>query len=190
MNTIACVVLSFALLGELSAKDPDEDELSCLIHHSGDDEIQIWVVPNREDVDQQALIDKHWPTRFSLELGVIVKPPRNLKLRTFAISEIAALQSLVTLDLSGATVSDNDIQTLSALPSLESLVLDSTNVTEQGIRRLAKLKSLRFLSVHGCPTTNESLAFLKGRVPGLVVATGIGDTIISIQSTKDVIKKD
>lgn len=190
MNTIAYAILSFTLLGELIADDTSKDMLSCLIHHSADDVIQIWVVPNREDVDQQSLIDKHWPTSFTLELGLIVKPPRNLKLRTLAISEIAALESLVTLDLSGATVSDHDIETLSALPNLESLVLDWTNVTDNGIKHLAKLKGLRFLSVHGYPFTIESLAFLKSKLPGLIVATGTGDTIISIRSTKDVIKKD
>lgn len=155
--------------------------LGCVLFHDGDQDLQLWVIPNREGIDVQSFADKKLPVRYVHEMGLVMHPPRNVKFHELSIRAIAQKQTLLTIDLSGVNITDDDVGVLSMLPNLECLVLDSTNVTDACLEHLEKCKKLRILSLHGCNVSNTQLNQLQRTLPGLVRITGDGQTCVSIR---------
>ena len=159
-----------------------DQKFNCVISKTAAESTQLWAVPQRDGIDVQALADKHLPVAYVHEIELVIRPPRNVTVKTLTVVEIAKQQALVTIDLSGTNVADDDLLVLSSLPNLEWLVLDSTNVTDIGLLHLEKLKKLRLLSLHGCNVTADATGPLHYAFPGIVVITGDGQTRVSIRN--------
>ena len=159
-----------------------DDKFECVLFQDGDQSVQLWALPNRQGIDVQSLADKHLPVTYVHEMGLVIRPPRNVKVLKLSILEISKKQTLFTIDLSGTNATDDDVGILSTLPNLECLVLDSTNVTDACLEHLEKCKKLRLLSLHGCNVSNDQLKQLQRSLPGLVRITGDGQTFVSIRN--------
>jgi hypothetical protein len=158
-----------------------DDELVCVLVHDGEQNLQLWAIPNRQGIDVQSFADKHLPVTYVNEMGLVIRPPRNVKVLNLSIRAISEKQTLLTIDLSGTNVTDDDVGVLSTIPNLECLVLDSTKVTDACLEHLKNCKKLRLLSLHGCNVSNDQLNLLQRSLPGLVRITGDGHTLVSIR---------
>lgn len=180
---MAITLLLFCLLIQAAPSSGPETkanrQLQCVIFKTDEQSTQLWAVPQKDEIDIQAFVDKHWPVVYIHELGIIVRPPRNVTFEALSVVEIAKHQSLVTVDLSGTNVTDEDLSLLSSLPNLECLVLDATDVTDEGLQHLEKLQNLRLLSLHGCNVTVDAKS-LRYVLPGVVVITGDGQTTVPV----------
>ncbi|MCA9195257.1 MAG: hypothetical protein KDB03_25975 [Planctomycetales bacterium] len=161
---------------------------------------QAWAVPDRAGIDKQEIADRHLPAQYIFELEIFLNPPKNLGLRQLTLREIVGHASIVSLDFSGCKITDDDLRELKLLPNLQTLVLDHTMVSGTGLKQLTACRSLRFLSLHDAPKIYETshnvteetnlieLApasyFLTESLPGLVLVTGSGDTVVTMNSRK------
>lgn len=82
------------------------------------------------------------------------------KITDAAISDIATLFNLRTLDLPGADITDDAMPAIATLSNLEVLNLPNTNITDVGLRHLSKLRRLRALDIQGTKVRGPGLAAL------------------------------
>lgn len=153
------------------------DELSGVCFEGSGPTVQLWVMPDRTDLDIQKISDKHLPVSVVHSVGLIIEPPKGFRNEKLSIAQVAKMKSLTDLDLSGTKVADKDLETISQLSNLEILVLDWTKVSGSGFKHLARCKKLRVLSVHGCQLDDFALGGIEN--PGITVVTGEGHTRIT-----------
>lgn len=102
---------------------------------------------------------------------------RNLLPERYGPLSSEDIESLTELDLSGAAITDADLERLAAFPNLQRLSLRSTPITDAGLVHLASLDRLRFvvlretqitaLGIRSLPTENlEALHLCRSRVTG------------------------
>jgi hypothetical protein len=84
---------------------------------------------------------------------------------SFVDLNIANLRYLNELDLTNASVSDEQIAGFQDVPRLTTLRLDGTNVTDKGLEVLASLGSLRELSLLGTNVTPKGVRRLRQALP-------------------------
>jgi len=77
------------------------------------------------------------------------------------MSDIAALRSLVLLDLSRSQLDDVDLTYIEPLEKLEYLVIDNTQVTPAGIDTIVKLPDLHAVHLNGLPIGRPELEKLS-----------------------------
>lgn len=176
---LACILIPIARSAKCDQNSADD--FSCVLFENGDEVVQLWALANRKGIDVQSFADRHLPVTYVHEIDLVLSPPRNISVLQLSIAEIATKKSLITLDLSGTIITNDDIRTLSTLPKLESLVLDWTDVTDGCFEHIRKCKNLRILSIHGCDVTEGAAARLQYSIPGLVRIMGEGHTVISMQ---------
>jgi hypothetical protein len=75
---------------------------------------------------------------------------------------LSQLPSLSSLWLNGAEIDDADLACLENLSRLEELYLANTPVSDESVVHLARLKRLRFLSLAGTKITDSGLRHLTG----------------------------
>ena len=91
--------------------------------------------------------------------------PFSGKITDAGLKELAGLQELQTLDLTGAQVTDAGLKELVPLKGLQTLNLSFTQTTDASLKDLAEHKGLRELGLAGTPVTDaglKNLAELKG----------------------------
>jgi hypothetical protein len=79
--------------------------------------------------------------------------------------DIGRLRHLIELDLTNASVSDEQIAGFQDVPRLTTLRLDGTKVTDKGLEVLASLGSLRELSLLGTNVTPKGVRRLRQALP-------------------------
>lgn len=75
----------------------------------------------------------------------------NPKFQDADCRQLATLQSLESVDLSGTGITDEGLAALAKLPALTTLKLSATGVTDDGLATLAECTSLKELSLARCP---------------------------------------
>ncbi len=70
--------------------------------------------------------------------------------------------AVVAIDLSFASVTDADLQSLSGLTQLQTLYLFDTQVSDAGLKHLSGLTQLRKLNLDATLVTNAGLTHLRG----------------------------
>jgi internalin A len=93
------------------------------------------------------------------------QPPFRGKITDAGLKELAGLQELQTLDLTGAQVTDAGLKELAPLKGLQTLNLSFTQTTDAGLKNLAKFKGLEIVQLAGTAVTVaglKNLAELKG----------------------------
>lgn len=70
-------------------------------------------------------------------------------------------EQLVSLNLSGMPVTDDDCNVLSEFTNLEKLNINFSDVTSQGIRTLSRLENLKSLAIAGTSVDDEGLQALR-----------------------------
>jgi Leucine-rich repeat (LRR) protein len=75
---------------------------------------------------------------------------------------ISHLRQVVTLNLSGGTVTDSRFACLGSLTGLETLMLQSTAVTASGLAAVENMKNLDCLLISGSRITDDGLDHLRG----------------------------
>lgn len=78
------------------------------------------------------------------------------------IRQLAALDSLENLNLSGTAITDRALETIATLPNLRSLSLAMTHVTDDGIARLARCRGLEEVDLSWTRTGDAALRTLAG----------------------------
>jgi hypothetical protein len=68
---------------------------------------------------------------------------------------------VMTVNLAGKAITDQDVKFLVGIPELSFLILDNTQVTDKGVAKLADLHNLANLSLVGTKVTDKSLRALK-----------------------------
>ena len=86
---------------------------------------------------------------------------------------LASATKLKSLRLSETKVSDAALETLSKLPELESLNLYGTQVTNQGVLKLSNLQGLRKLYLWRTQVDEKTLQALREKLPDCEIVTGI-----------------
>ena len=124
--------------------------------------VQVWIVPNQANIDVQSVADKHLPCSYTAEMGLFIKPPRTYNFQKFSIEELPKQLALETIDFSGTTIEDEDLNWLSKCKSLRILVLDRTKISDRGLKILQECKSIERLGVFETNVTNEGLSEFKG----------------------------
>jgi hypothetical protein len=87
------------------------------------------------------------------------------------VKELATLQNLETLYLSGTKVTDAGIKELVALKNLTGLYLWETKVTDTGLKDLAALKKLTFLSIFNTKVTGAGVKEFQKALPSARFST-------------------
>lgn len=67
---------------------------------------------------------------------------------------------IVSIDLSGTSVTDADLRALGKLPSLKTMKLSRTKVTDAGLKWVARYKALENLDLQGTQVTDKGLTRL------------------------------
>ncbi len=80
----------------------------------------------------------------------------SINVTDFNVSNIAELNGLKMLDLSGTAISDLGVAQLSRLKKLETLDLSRTKLTDKGVTALAKIQSLRHLKLAQSSSIDDS----------------------------------
>jgi Leucine-rich repeat (LRR) protein len=78
---------------------------------------------------------------------------------------LAALKSLVWLNLHETPVTDAGLKGLAGLTSLKALFLSATEVSDVGLKELAALKNLRILHLQYTDVTDAGVAELQKALP-------------------------
>jgi hypothetical protein len=88
-----------------------------------------------------------------------------------SVKEIAAIEGLTSVTLSGTKITDSGLKQLAPLKNLEWLTFTfAPNVTDAGLKELAPLKKLSTLHLIQTPKiTDAALAGLKKAIPGLII---------------------
>ena len=76
------------------------------------------------------------------------------------LAELKACESLTSLSLRSAKVTDRDLQQIAALTSLKRLDLSGNNLIGSGLRHLHGLRNLRDLDLSACGITDDSTKLL------------------------------
>ncbi|MEO0340488.1 MAG: hypothetical protein AAF242_14925 [Bacteroidota bacterium] len=79
---------------------------------------------------------------------------------------LEAKEHITWLDLSGASIENQDLQVISQLTNLSRLRIDNTNISDDGIKHLTNLQYLESLNLYGSKITDDSLDYLK-QIPSL-----------------------
>ncbi|MFN0054343.1 MAG: DUF1559 domain-containing protein [Planctomycetales bacterium] len=74
-----------------------------------------------------------------------------------------------TLDLSGSSVVDADLEEFADSETLMYIDLSHTGISDAGLIHLRNLTHLKTLSIQGTPTTDAGLAKLQGAIPDLKI---------------------
>lgn len=85
------------------------------------------------------------------------------------LKNLAGLDGVVGIDLSGTAVSDSGVEVLMSLPDLEYLQLGDTAISDSGLALLAKCRNLRRLDIRRTKITAKATEILK-EFPKLEVA--------------------
>jgi hypothetical protein len=99
--------------------------------------------------------------------------------------------TVLSVNLTGTKVTDEQLQSLAALEGLEHLSLRVTQITDAGLKHIAKLKDLHSLDLAGTKITAEglrSLASLETLYHLRVSGTGIGESDLSNLSGAKVLR--
>lgn len=88
------------------------------------------------------------------------KSPRTSWFKTTIGDEY--FRSIVSIDLRGTNVTDDDLKVIAALPDVVTLELSNTKVTDVGLERLERARQLEYLDLSNTPITNAGLVHLKG----------------------------
>lgn len=71
-------------------------------------------------------------------------------------------ENVVWLDLEGAQLPENAMETIGKLPNLVQLRLQQSNITDEGIARLSHLRHLESLNLYGTQVTDAVLTPIEG----------------------------
>ncbi|MCH2182758.1 MAG: hypothetical protein MK108_12200 [Mariniblastus sp.] len=85
----------------------------------------------------------------------VVFPPGNFD--SSLLDQLVGLKNVEQVQLSGTSVTDEDLRKLAAFPKLTGVGLDHTAVTDTGIGYLAGLKNLRLIQYEGTAITEEAV---------------------------------
>jgi hypothetical protein len=88
------------------------------------------------------------------------------------IRKAAKLTTLVTLNLTGRTVTDASLSPLKGHSYLASLKLHSTSVSDAGLAHLSGLKALKFLTVEDSNATEQGVKALQLALPKCEIEFG------------------
>ena len=77
------------------------------------------------------------------------------------LKALTEFKSLTALDLSGCTLTDDDLTILERLPNLERLWLADIPLSDVGLVHVASLRKLRLLSLAGTKVSGNGIALLK-----------------------------
>jgi hypothetical protein len=94
-----------------------------------------------------------------------------------ALPLAVALVDLDSLQLSGTTVTDEQLKLVGKMKSLGDLQLAKTSITDEGMKHIAGLSGLTSLYVSGCKVTSDALVEIA-KLKALKVL-GIDETAIS-----------
>jgi len=81
------------------------------------------------------------------------------------ISEVAQLEGITELNLSGANVSDVGIKKLTQMKNLKRIDLSDTKITDVGIQELGNIKSLTEIRLDGVSISFAGIVELLGKLP-------------------------
>jgi len=123
------------------------------------------------------------PERMIKQLGGNVESsgPKQLAVTMWVATDtnlqhVLDLEHVVSLDLSGSSVTDRGLRRLQAMTELEVLKLDATPITDDGLESLNSLSKLQHLSLIGTSIRGPGLAHLK-ELPELRVLF-LGNTLV------------
>jgi len=92
-------------------------------------------------------------------------------------SAIVQLEGLLSLELTGTSITDEGIAHIANLSTLETLQLNNTDLTDAGLIHLGRLERLETLGLLGVDITDTGLATIAGSLPSLgtlnVMATNV-----------------
>lgn len=85
------------------------------------------------------------------------------------LKALEEVKSLRYLYLNVPTMTDRDMEHFAKLPNLESLRIhgNQLQITDAGLLPLEHLATLRFLNLRGTPVTEQGIAALRAKLPGL-----------------------
>ncbi len=86
----------------------------------------------------------------------VVFPPG--KLDSSLLDLLVGLKNVQQVQLSGTSVTDDDLKKLRVLPRLTGVGLDNTAVTDAGIEHLAGMKTLQIINRQGTAITDEAVS--------------------------------
>jgi hypothetical protein len=86
----------------------------------------------------------------------VVFPPG--KLDSSLLDLLVGLKNVQQVQLSGTSVTDDDLQKLRVLPRLTGVGLDNTAVTDAGIEHLAGIATLQIINRQGTAITDEAVS--------------------------------
>ncbi|MEX1095980.1 MAG: hypothetical protein WED34_08015, partial [Planctomycetales bacterium] len=82
------------------------------------------------------------------------------------LAQLAGLEQLEELDLSGTAVTDAGLEPLTALSGLSGLYLNDTAVSDAAVPHLSRLGRLKILSIGGTRITWDGVRRLQQSLPG------------------------
>ncbi len=103
---------------------------------------------------------------WKLEHLGISSPP----ITPFGLGFLTSWHGLKSLQLSGRSVTDAEVDVLLRIPSLSQLTLRQTAITDTGLEKLIKFNGLKRLTISACPkVTTAGIAKFKATLPDCVV---------------------
>lgn len=87
---------------------------------------------------------------------------RGRDLEDDGLAPLAALKTVVSLNLRDTKITSDGLKHLSGLTQLKRLHLERTAVDDSGVTHLAKLNNLEYLNLYGTKITDKALTELKG----------------------------
>ena len=103
-----------------------------------------------------------------------VKFLKELDKDRFVFCSAENMRHAYQLDLSGTSITDEDLKEILPLKYLVILKLTDTTISDEGLKELTSLKYLHHLILDRTLITGEGLKALKDSHPELIVRTGSG----------------
>jgi hypothetical protein len=79
------------------------------------------------------------------------------------------IMSLVSLDLTGTNIVDDQLSTIANTHTVQELNLTSTNITDAGLVHLHELHSLRSLTLTNTTVSKAAIEALKNKLPAITI---------------------